>query len=162
MEQNTNNTVQQLSKALNQLLDAYETLQAKNKSLEDEIVHLKETIKELEFTNKNLQSQLDSLSSTTEQQSHEMSNMLSRISSILTTSETSKSITNENQEDMEESIENKDHDDSLDALIESKTKKDTDSYFKKDQEEDDDIIRYSSTSGLDLNRMQSLLNGLNN
>lgn len=71
-----NNNVQQLSVALNQLLDAYENLQKENKELSAKL-------EEAENKNIQLDDKLNSLSNTTSLQSNEMGDMLNRIETIL-------------------------------------------------------------------------------
>jgi len=78
-----NGTVQQLSKALNQLLDAYEILQEESKVLSEENATLKEEIDDLEAKNKALDDRLCTLNDTTKYNSNEVDTMLGRIKNIL-------------------------------------------------------------------------------
>jgi transcriptional regulator with GAF, ATPase, and Fis domain len=73
---NDNETIKQLSDALNQLLEAYEASQKENGEL-------KVKIDELEGKIVDLEDQIEQLSNTTKTHSSEMDNMLNRISSIL-------------------------------------------------------------------------------
>jgi FtsZ-binding cell division protein ZapB len=142
-----NGTVQQLSNALNQLLDAYEILQGENKQLKDENTSLKEEIDDLELRNRGLDSKVCALSDTTKHHSSEMDTMLGRIETIL-----GPSITKEDnpQEEIEEEI--------LEEIVEEVTTEEgslldqqTSFYPKQDDNKE-----------IDLGRMQSLLNGFSN
>ena len=79
-----NNTIEKLSEAITQLMDAYEQLQNKYNILEDDNHNLKDKISKLEDENINLESKIDTLSNKKEQQSSKMSTMLGKIESILT------------------------------------------------------------------------------
>lgn len=133
-----NGTVAQLSKALNQLLDAYEILQEEAKNLKEENTTLKEEIDDLELRNRGLDSRLCALNDTTKHNSNEMDTMLGRIENILgpTEEEEVKAIIEEQVESI------------LDTVA---TPNNTPS---PQQQEDNKEI--------DLGRMQSLLNGFSN
>lgn len=134
-----NGTVAQLSKALNQLLDAYEILQEEAKNLKDENTTLKEEIDDLELRNRGLDSRLCALNDTTKHNSNEMDTMLGRIENILgpTEEEEVKAIIEEQVESI------------LDTVATPNNTPST-----QQQEEDNKEI--------DLGRMQSLLNGFSN
>ena len=136
MEENI--TVQQLSQALNQLLDAYEDLQKKNTTL-------KEEMENLELENEELKDQISLLSSTTSEQNTEMDAMISRIESILGAKASS--------EDTEEIQEPKT---TVDDIIPTE-EADED---EKEEGKDSESSTYSDQP--DLGRMQALLNGFNN
>ena len=76
---NDNKTIQQLSDALNKLLDAFEISKNENKRLVEELSQKDTKISELE-------DKIAILSDATETNSNEMDTMLSKISSILSSS----------------------------------------------------------------------------
>jgi FtsZ-binding cell division protein ZapB len=132
-----NGTVQQLSKALNQLLDAYEILQEDAKNLKEENTILKEEIDDLELRNRGLDSRLCALNDTTKHNSSEMDTMLGRIENILGPTEEEEKV-----------IEKK-----AAPIVEEVTSTDTVNNNSSEQEDNKEI---------DLGRMQSLLNGFSN
>jgi len=135
-----NGTVQQLSKALNQLLDAYELLQEEAKNLREENTTLKEEIDDLELRNRGLDSRLCALNDTTKQNSSEMDTMLGRIENIL------------GPTPREEEVE-KPAEEETQSLNEE---------LKEDTEEEVSFPREDENKEIDLGRMQSLLNGFSN
>lgn len=136
-----NGTVQQLSKALNQLLDAYEILQEDAKNLKEENTTLKEEIDDLELRNRGLDSRLCALNDTTKHNSNEMDTMLGRIENILGPT------IEEEEEVAEEVIE------TVETVAEETPAETTSNNQYPTQEENKEI---------DLGRMQSLLNGFSN
>ena len=136
---NENGTVQQLSKALNQLLDAYENLQEEAKNLKEENTTLKEEIDDLELRNRGLDSRLCALNDTTKHNSTEMDTMLGRIENILGPTELEEE---EKKPVQEPEIEEKEDE-----------KEEENNFYTKDQDDNKEI---------DLGRMQSLLNGFRN
>jgi FtsZ-binding cell division protein ZapB len=133
-----NGTVQQLSKALNQLLDAYEILQEEAKNLNEENTILKEEIDDLELRNRGLDSRLCALNDTTKHNSNEMDTMLGRIENILGPTE-------EEEKEIIEAIE--------ETVEEESVPETTENNQNQTQEDNKEI---------DLGRMQSLLNGFSN
>jgi len=136
-----NGTVQQLSKALNQLLDAYEILQEDAKNLKEENTTLKEEIDDLELRNRGLDSRLCALNDTTKHNSNEMDTMLGRIENILGPTK------DEEEEVTEEVVE------TVETVVEETPAETTPNNQYPTQEENKEI---------DLGRMQSLLNGFSN
>jgi len=134
-----NGTVQQLSKALNQLLDAYEILQEEAKQLTEENTTLKEEIDDLELRNRGLDSRLCALNDTTKHNSNEVDTMLGRIENILGPTAVEEKI-EEKVVILEEKIEEE-----IEAPVENNSHQN-----KEDNKE------------IDLGRMQSLLNGFSN
>jgi len=132
-----NGTVQQLSKALNQLLDAYEILQEEAKNLKEENTILKEEIDDLELRNRGLDSRLCALNDTTKHNSSEMDTMLGRIENILGPTE-------EEEKVIEKEVA---------SILDEVTPPDTINNNSSEQEDNKEI---------DLGRMQSLLNGFSN
>ena len=137
-----NGTVQQLSKALNQLLDAYEILQEDSKNLKEENTILKEEIDDLELRNRGLDSRLSTLNDATKHNSNEMDTMLGRIENILGSNEEIDE--QETQDEISEEIE---------AIVEEVVTETTENNQHPTPEENKEI---------DLGRMQSLLNGFSN
>ena len=133
MEENL--TVQQLSQALNQLLDAYENLQKKN-------TDLKKEIEDLQFENEELKEQVSLLSSTTSEQNGEMDAMINRIESILGGSV----FTKEEKENL--LLDDEDSSSDVKELVNEK------------EEESTPTVSISKEQP-DLGRMQALLNGFN-
>ena len=131
-----NNNVQQLSAALNQLLDAYENLQKENKELTAKL-------EDAENKNTELDNKINSLSSATNHQSTEMGDMLNRIETILSnpfgTSSDSEDMPVEPAQQEEESI--------LD---------------QNNEQISNETPQQDDSKAVDLGRMQSLLNGFNN
>ncbi|MEA2051069.1 MAG: hypothetical protein U9O56_10130 [Campylobacterota bacterium] len=134
-----NNTVKELSQALNKLLIAYEKLQDENHRVKGENLSLKEDLQEYKTKSADLEEKLESLTDTTTHQTTEMDDMLSKISSILGEE---KPVASEAPKEEE--------------VVEDET-------TEIEPVEDNGQNSYSNTSGgLDLGRMQNLLNGLNN
>jgi len=136
-----NGTVAQLSKALNQLLNAYEILQEEAKSLKDENITLKEENEDLKLKNSGLDSKLCALNDTTAQNSNEMDTMLGRIETIL----------GPNIEKIEEEIIEE-----IEATIEEPKEELTENSLYPEEKKEED------NKEIDLGRMQSLLNGFSN
>ena len=139
-----NGTVQQLSKALNQLLNAYEILQKDAKSLKDENTTLKEKIDDLELRNSGLDSRLVALNDTTKHNSTEMDTMLGRIETIL----------GPNIEEIKEEIIEE-----IESTIEKPKEVLTEKSLYPEEEE---VNKEEDNKEIDLGRMQSLLNGFSN
>jgi chromosome segregation ATPase len=78
-----NNTIEKLSEAITQLMDAYEKLQDKHNILKEDNHNLNDKISKLEDEKINLESNINNLSAKKEQQSSKMSTMLDKIESIL-------------------------------------------------------------------------------
>jgi len=135
-----NGTVAQLSKALNQLLDAYEILQEEAKNLKEENTTLKEEIDDLELRNRGLDSRLCALNDTTKHNSNEMDTMLGRIENILGPTE---------EEEVKAIIEEQ-----VESILDTTTPDNQQGNTSHSQQEDNKEI--------DLGRMQSLLNGFSN
>ncbi len=133
-----NGTVAQLSKALNQLLDAYEILQEEAKNLKEENTTLKEEIDDLELRNRGLDSRLCALNDTTKHNSNEMDTMLGRIETILGPT------VEEIEEEVIEEVE---------TIVEDPKEETKENSLYPNQEDNKEI---------DLGRMQSLLNGFSN
>ena len=128
-----NGTVAQLSKALNQLLDAYEILQ-------EDAKNLKEEIDDLELRNRGLDSRLCALNDTTKHNSNEMDTMLGRIENILGPTE-------------EEEVK---------AIIEEQVESILDTTTPENEQENTSTKQEEDNKEIDLGRMQSLLNGFSN
>jgi len=138
-----NGTVQQLSKALNQLLNAYEILQKDTKNLKDENTTLQEKINDLELQNSELDSRLSALNDTTKHNSSEMDTMLGRIETIL----------GPNIEEIEEEIIEE---------IESKIEQPKEELIEDSLYPEEEYTKKEDNKEIDLGRMQSLLNGFSN
>ena len=80
---NENETVKQLSDALNQLLNAYENIKEEKNDLNNQISSLKTEIENVEMKNAELNKKIEELNNTTKTHSTEMDSMLSKISNIL-------------------------------------------------------------------------------
>jgi len=132
-------TIEKLNEALNQLIDAYEILQDKNTSLENEIKQKNDNINDLE-------SKLNDANGHTEVQSNKMDGMLNRIQSLLTVSNS-----NYKNESLNENLNENDSDDEIDLTI---NEEDT-----KENNNNNDLLK--NNNKIDLGRMESLLNGLN-
>ena len=143
-----NGTVAQLSKALNQLLDAYEILQEEAKNLNEENTILKEEIDDLELRNRGLDSRLCALNDTTKHNSNEMDTMLGRIENILGSKGQEEVIEKNIESIIDEELESLEDPVTIEEAIEINTPS------NEKQEEDNKEI--------DLGRMQSLLNGFSN
>ena len=152
-----NNTVQQLSDALNELLDAYDKLKNENTNLQQENANKDTKISELELRNSDLEEQIEQLTDTTEQHTSEIDTMLGRIKNILED-------TNKNQASNEyveqPSFNNMDEDEMVNIVenelsMQEQTTMDIEFEEKKENTS-------SSEREIDLGRMQSLLNGFNN
>eukprot|EP01156_Anaeramoeba_ignava_P014532 Anaeramoba_ignava/a609489_80.p2 GENE.a609489_80~~a609489_80.p2 ORF type:complete len:137 (+),score=23.45 a609489_80:1899-2309(+) len=136
MEENV--TVQQLSQALNQLLDAYENLQKKN-------TDLKKELEDAQLENEELKEQVSLLSSTTTEQTSEMDAMINRIESILSNAP----IMEEEKKEEEESAE-------------TETSPFFDNSLEETTEQEEEKKEETAKDQPDLGRMQALLNGFNN
>lgn len=137
-----NGTVQQLSKALNQLLNAYESLQEETKDLKDENTKLKEKVEDFEVRNRELDSRLCALNDTTKHNSNEMDTMLGRIETIL----------GPNMEEIKEEIIEE---------IESTIQEPKEELIEKSLYPEEEANKEDNKE-IDLGRMQSLLNGFSN
>ena len=144
-----NGNVQQLSKALNQLLDAYEILQEESKMLKEENTSFKTEIDDLKLKNNELNTTLSELSNTTEQNSSELGTMLDRIENILGPKEESKKI--------EESIIDKEVESIIDDATTISIDQEINLYSQPEQK-----TEQQDNKEIDLGRMQSLLNGFSN
>jgi len=157
-----NNTVQQLSDALNELLTAYDKLKNENDILQEENNTNSNKIIELEAKNTSLEKQIEQLTDTTKKDTNKIDIMLGRIKTIL----------DEAPEEREQkgTLEEQEKINSLD-------KKDTESSSTTSQSDSETIIQEqtimdiekeeeqstsSSQKEINLGRMQSLLNGFNN
>ena len=140
------NTVEQLSQALNQLLDAYEVLRDENKKL-------KENIEELELQNEDYQEQLAQLNDTTTHHKLEMNDMLSKIEGILSNKPVSN--TSDSQDSQEETQTEEKIDEEVTSVEDNQA---TIDMTENSTEEEETIPQ---TTRLDLGRMQSLLNEYN-
>ncbi len=136
MEENV--TVQQLSQALNQLLDAYENLQNKNSDLKKEL-------EDAQLENEELKEQVSLLSSTTTEQTSEMDAMINRIESILSNAP----IMEEEKKEEEEPAE-------------TETSPFFDNSLEETTEQEEEKKEETAKDQPDLGRMQALLNGFNN
>jgi methyl-accepting chemotaxis protein len=147
-----NGTVQQLSKALNQLLDAYEKLQGEAHLLREENIQIKDEIADLELRNRGLDSRLSTLNDTTQHNSSEMDTMLGRIENIL--GPTLPDIAEVNAE-VEEKIESAMEKEKVEPVVEQT--EEIEHVIEEEKVEKED-----SNREIDLGRMQSLLNGFSN
>lgn len=133
MDDNT----QSLSGALNNLIKAYEELRKEN-------INLKVEIKELRGANAKMQDKLDGLSSKNSKQSQDINGMVSKINSLLKLEPAAAPISTPAKK-VEEVQEQ--------------------SLLGEDMEEDESIVHRSDISTMetktkiDLNKMESLLNG---
>ncbi len=144
-----NGTVIQLKNALNQLLNAYESLKLESEEMKNENEKLLSDVETLELLNDELTESLDAVNNTTDHQSTEMGEMLGKIEAILSDTP----------------------DDSADKETEETTSTD-DTATTQDEEvsveepaikvEEPKDNGFSNNKDLDLGRMQSLLNGFNN
>ena len=130
-----NNNVQQLSVALNQLLDAYENLQNENKELTSKF-------EEIQNKNTELENKLNSLNTETNIQSTEMGDMLTRIETILSDPFETKPVSDEIPE-------------------ESKLQEEI-TIEQSNEQNNNETPKQEDSKAVDLGRMQSLLNGFNN
>ena len=143
-----NGTVIQLKKALNQLLDAYESLKLESEKVKKENTKLKDDVQSLEVMNTGLNTKLSALNDTTDHHSTEMGEMLGRIEDILGPSDDDSSVD--------------------DVLTEDVSAEDENSVDNTEEKEEDSLsnIHFSNNNNnskdIDLGRMQSLLNGFNN
>lgn len=130
-------TTEKLNEALNQLIDAYEVLQSKSDKLQDEIDDLKAINQDLEY-------KVSNFSSNNEVQETKIDGMLNKIQGLLkpTDIKTSEDETSKEVQADEDSI--------FDIKLDEE---------KEETKNDDDK---ESTTKIDLGRMESLLNGLNN
>ncbi len=144
-----NGTVQQLSEALNQLLDAYEILQKESKEFKEDNDRLKKEIDDLQLQNKELESRLTELDNATQHNSTEMDTMLERIESVLSSNEQKKEdiIQDDIESIIDQEIKVSDHNVTIEEAME------VNNSVSEKKEENKEI---------DLGRMQSLLNGFNN
>ena len=152
-----NNTVQQLSSALNELLDAYDKLKNENNNLQQENIEKDNKINELELRNSDLEEQIEKLTDTTEQHTSEIDTMLGRIKNILDdSSKTQASTEYVAQQPSFNTIE-----DEMADIVESELSIQEQTTMDIEFEEKKENV-HSSDREIDLGRMQSLLNGFNN
>lgn len=156
-------TVQQLSQALNELLDAYDKLKFENKQIIDKNEELEQHISELEGKNSDLESQLNSLTDTSNQNSNEIDTMLGRIKSILVEAPEQKeeqTVQEKLEEEVEDVINNEIYKEEslLDTVQEEAVIEQPEPV---QQQEQTNTYEDESSSEIDLGRMQSLLNGFN-
>jgi chromosome segregation ATPase len=135
-------TIEKLNEGLIQLIDAYEILQGKNEKLEDEI-------KDLNAKNTDLEYKLSDFNNNNEEQDTKMDGMLNKIQNLLQVNTSELTNSNDKVAESENPKESEDHDESSEESILN---------VNNDSEADD----AESTSKIDLGRMESLLNGLNN
>lgn len=151
-----NSTVVQLKNALNQLLNAYESLKVETEELKSENSKMREDLESLESVNSGLNDKLSSLNDTTDHHSTEMGEMLDRIENILGSSDEQDNDSSKANELFEATNELSEDENSIESSIETTEEK---------EEETPSNIPYSNnnnTKDIDLGRMQSLLNGFNN
>ncbi|MEA3315809.1 MAG: hypothetical protein U9Q30_08145 [Campylobacterota bacterium] len=164
---NNNETVEQLKKALNQLLGAYESLKADAEQLQVDKDNLNNEIDNLEYKNEELTLQLDSLTDTTTHQSSEMGEMLGRIESILgSVDEVVGNGNSSDSLDMENNIvddnsSGSNNPSSIEELVAQSSEIET-SIDKKDEKIETIDENFKNNKDIDMGRMQSLLNGFNN
>jgi chromosome segregation ATPase len=127
-----NATIEKLSTAVNQLMNAYDKLKSNYEILENENIQLKNNIQELE-TDKN------NLNSHTQEQSSQMNSMLSKIENILTLDNSSKATP------------------SIDFNTEQQIQEDT---TTEDTLDNTTVSNPSNNTKIDLGRMESLLKGM--
>jgi chromosome segregation ATPase len=150
MEENV--TVQQLSQALNQLLDAYENLQTKNDDLKKEL-------EEAQTENEELKEQVSLLSSTTTEQTSEMDAMINRIESILSNAPVVESAAQQEPSSQTADLQ-EDTQDREETLPEFENS--IEETTAENEPEKEEIKEETSKDQPDLGRMQALLNGFNN
>lgn len=163
---NNNETVEQLKKALNQLLGAYESLKADSEQLKVDKDNLHNEIDNLEYKNEELTLQLDSLTDTTTHQSSEMGEMLGRIESILgSVDEVVENDNNDNSLDennnIEENSSSSNNPSSIEDLVAQSSEIEDSINIKNEKIETIDE-NFKNNKDIDMGRMQSLLNGFNN
>ncbi|MCK5294239.1 MAG: hypothetical protein KAJ49_06260 [Arcobacteraceae bacterium] len=144
-------TIEKLNEGLIQLIEAYEILQEKNTKLEEEINSIKAQNVDLEY-------KLSDFSNNNDAQTSKMDGMLSKIQTLLKPSFTAP-IVEEVAEEVVAEEETFDLDISVEqseSILDIKLDNDTDSNSIKDD------FNQESTNKIDLGRMESLLNGLNN
>ncbi len=147
-------TVNQLNKALNELLNAYDKLKYENKQINEKNIQLEDTIAELEEKNNGLETQISSLSDTTKHNSSEIDTMLGRIKSIL---DTTPSEENSIEEEVEDVINNEIYNEQP-VLVEAET---LEVETEEPKIENKPTENPNPNKEIDLGRMQSLLNGFN-
>ncbi len=144
-------TIEKLNEGLIQLIEAYEILQEKNTKLEEETNSIKAQNVDLEY-------KLSDFSNNNDAQTSKMDGMLSKIQTLLKPSFTAP-IVEEVAEEVVAEEETFDLDISVEqseSILDIKLDNDTDSNSIKDD------FNQESTNKIDLGRMESLLNGLNN
>ena len=143
-------TIEKLNDGLIQLIDAYEILQEKNNKLEEEVSNLKAQKLDLEY-------KLSDFSNNNDAQASKMDGMLNKIQTLLKPSSRVEEL-NDSKEEIEEMME-----ETLDLDI---TVEQNESILDIKLDNDIDSIKddfnNESTNKIDLGRMESLLNGLNN
>ena len=133
-------TIEKLNDGLMQLIDAYEKLQEKNEALEEELAQEKAKNADLEY-------KLSDFNTTSEAQTTKMDGMLSKIQKLLKPNE--KVEVEEKSVDINNSFDVQDNDSILDIKLDSNEPE-----IKQEKEE--------TSTKIDLGRMETLLNGLNN
>jgi chromosome segregation ATPase len=153
-----NNTVQQLSDALTELLNAYDKLKIENTNLQEENANKDNKISELELRNKDLEDQIEQLTDTTEHHTSEIDTMLGRIKTILSDTNEKEAIETTTKESYLVSEEM----DISDVI--QVTQEEVAAQEQTTMEIDPEVenTKGNSDKEIDLGRMQSLLNGFNN
>ncbi len=161
-----NNTVQQLSDALNELLNAYDKLKNENNNLKEDKESLEKKVSDLEQENEDLIEKIEALTDTTQHHTNEIDTMLGRIKTILDTDETkpldasaSESSNMEEPVIKEEKHSLNSEGDLLDIVNSELTLQEEETHIEIEQTKPKNE---SSDKEIDLGRMQSLLNGFNN
>jgi chromosome segregation ATPase len=169
MDNTTNTTVEKLTSAVNQLMEAYEKLQNEFNQLQDENKQLKNTITNLEDKNQELSKELDVANNITTTQSSTMGSLLNKVEDVL------KGVTNtinkkeDEEPDYNTNIPFEDNDTKEDNEDTTTTIsiKQSPNLLNTDKPADvadlslnNNIPPKENKSGLDLNKMESLLNGL--
>lgn len=133
-------TIEKLNDGLMQLIDAYEKLQEKNEVLEEELAQEKAKNADLEY-------KLSDFNTTTEAQTTKMDGMLSKIQKLLKPNE--KIEVEEKSVDTNNSFDVQDNDSILDIKLDT-------------NEPEIEQKKEETKTKIDLGRMETLLNGLNN
>lgn len=148
-----NNTVQQLSEALNELLNAYDKLKNENSALQQDNSEKDNKIAELESRNNDLEEQLDQLTDTTKKHTNEIDTMLGRIKTILDDPDDTSEKASTSDVVQEEAV----YDEKFPQVEPEIQQEDISIKEEEETNTDKDIEKE-----IDLGRMQSLLNGFNN
>ncbi|MCD4757362.1 MAG: hypothetical protein K8R39_03780 [Arcobacteraceae bacterium] len=161
-----NNTVQQLSDALNELLNAYDKLKNENTNLQEENTNKDTKISELESRNRDLEDQIEQLTDTTEQHTSEIDTMLGRIKTILDDTNKQEDVVPEESPSIEQnsfpSAEDEELSDIISITEEEFTLQEQTTMDIEPEQQEEEKAKPNSDKEIDLGRMQSLLNGFNN